>query len=125
MDKVSFSLIFVLRTWSFNFKKYANQMDRYKYKSIDPERSSYVYSYSLPAAICLKEMPRTKKKRRHLNRFLITKNKTTITNTLPKYEISSTKPVEVKKAKSSFNLYDKDKILGSKKLKKLNCCKIS
>lgn len=104
-------------------------MDRYKFKSYQSNNDCFVYSYSMPAEINIKEVKFTKKKRRNLNRFLrIKQAKTNSTNTLQKYEITSKQAEETAKKKSrisTINLYDKDKILGSKKLKKLNCCKIS
>lgn len=113
-------------------------MDRYKYKSFQASNDCFVYSYTMPAEIAIKDTVahRSKKKRYHLNRFLRMKQAKTTnsTNTLKKYEITS-HPVSRQQQKaneqkrksrlSTFQLYDNDKILGSKKLKKMNCCTVS
>lgn len=108
-------------------------MDRYKYQSYKPENSCFVYSYSMPAELSLKEISKSKKKRRNLNRFIRrNQNKNKITNKLQCYDITSSEKTEqVNPTKNTIlklknlNVNNIEKTLKNIKIKNLNCCKIS
>ena len=108
-------------------------MDRYKYKSYKPENNCFVYSYSMPEELSLKGMSKSKKKHKHLNRFIKkNQNKNKVTNKLQCYEITSANKNEQLEEKKNKNLMlknlsvnNKEKKFVSKKINNSNCCKIS
>ncbi len=127
-------------------------MERYKYRSYESSNDCFVYSYNMPAEINIKEKITTKRKRRHLNRFLRkNQNKTTSTNGKEKSKslsnlnnVNNSSNICISKKNNNnntgvrkiFTINSKKLVANNasnskkteskpKKLNNLNCCKIS